>query len=207
MLLLVAGFCCKKDEYVPTDPATGTPITNLTVAGGDCYIAKIAQKNKDNAKNDNAFVIVRDTSFVPKRMTYYDSLTGKVDYDIQVTIKGDTVKLNTGEYFIIDKTTKMVKSFSTKADITDVTSDNQLYVYQYSTEGYLTRKLAYINGANTPTYESDYTYDNNHLLTGCILYAGAKKIKSLESVILHGPLVAFRLCKTLGLSRIKSVFK
>ncbi|MCW3088563.1 MAG: hypothetical protein JWQ78_1949, partial [Sediminibacterium sp.] len=32
-------------------------------------------------------------------------------------------------------------------------------------------------------FETNYTYDNNNLLTGCVLYAGSKKDKLLQTVI------------------------
>jgi hypothetical protein len=183
LLLLLFYACSKTPEFKETDPDTGEETTELTPPGGNCYIAKIAQKNKSSSAHDNAFIITRDAAFLPTKIGYYDSLTGKTDYEITIEVKGDTLKLNTGEYLVINSTTKQVLTLSTKSDIKDPLSDDMLYSYSYDAAGLLEKKLVYVNGSATATYQSEYTYDNNAQLTGCTLYAGNPKQKYFESTL------------------------
>jgi hypothetical protein len=180
-LLLYA--CGKTPEFKQTDPDTGEETTELTPPGGDCYIARIAQKNKNSSANDNAFIITRDAAFLPTKIGYYDSLTGKTDYEITIQVKGDTLKLSTGEYLVIDNAGKRVHTLFTKSDIKDPLSDDMLYKYSYDAAGLLEKKFTYVNGAATATYQTEYSYDNNSQLTGCILYAGSQKQKYFESTL------------------------
>jgi hypothetical protein len=168
----------------PTDPLTGAPVTNLTSTTGDCYISNIAQRNNNYSTNiDNALVISRDTAFQPTRLVYVDSLTNKNGSNITVNKINDSIALSTGEYFLLDKTSKQVVFFSSKADLTDPLSDNMQYRYIYNAAGYLIQKFIYFNSAALPTYETDYSYSSDNTLTGCVLYFGAKKLKFLESTI------------------------
>jgi hypothetical protein len=183
--LAFAAGCSKSTPFVETDPATGQPPVTLSQAGGDCLIVKISQKNNNGSNGDNAFEIKRDLSLNPQTISLYDSLKAKLEYNIQVTVKGDTLKLSTGEYFVINASTKLVVLFSTLSDISDPLSDKQVYQYVYDANGYLTKKYMYVNGSVAADYETNYSYDNNNLLTGCIMYAGSKKDKLVQSVLTY----------------------
>lgn len=177
--------CSKSAPFVDTDPETGLPPVPLTTTGGECLLTKIAQKNSGSGKADNAFEIKRDIALLAQNISSYDSLSHKLEYNIQLQTAGDTLKLSTGEYFIINKTTKLVDYFFTWSDLTDPASDKQVYQYMYNTEGYLAKKYLFVNGSATAQYETMYTYDNNFLLTGCTMYAGSKKDKLLETSLTY----------------------
>jgi hypothetical protein len=177
--------CLKSAPFTDTDPATGLPPVPLTSSTGECTLTKISQKNGGTSAADNVYQIKRDTILAANNISSYDSLRSKQEYNITVQIAGDTIKLSTGEYLIKDKTTKLISYFFTHADITDPTSDKQVYQYLYDAGGFLVKKYLYVNGATAPYYETIYSYDNNSLLTGCIVYAGSKKDKLLQSVITY----------------------
>lgn len=180
--MALAAGCTKSPPYVITDPATGLPPVALTTASGDCLITKITQKNKSANSADNAFEIKRDAALVASNISFYDSLANKSEYNIQLVTAGDTIRLSAGGYFILNSTTKLVSYFYTLADNTDPTSDKQVYQYLYDANGYLVKKYLFVNGASSPYYETNYTYNNN-LLSACVVYAGAQKVKLLESSI------------------------
>jgi hypothetical protein len=177
--------CLKSAPFTDTDPATGLPPVALTTSTGECMLSKISQKNSGTSGADNVYQIKRDTILAANNISSYDSLRSKLEYTITIQIAGDTIKLSTGEYLIKDKTTKLISYFFTHADITDPTSDKQVYQYLYDAGGFLVKKYLYVNGATAPYYETIYSYDNNSLLTGCIVYAGSKKDKLLQSVITY----------------------
>ena len=179
---IVAG--CNK-SFVETDPATGTsPVSLTSTSTGSCSVINISQKNKDYGNVDNSFQVTRDTNFIPTRMRLYDSLAGKSDYDINVFLSGDSMLLSTGEYLLRDPVTKLIKVLSTKSDIYDPNSDDKLCLYFYNTQGYLIKKQIFLNGSSYPSYETTYGYDNN-LLTGCVVTAGANKLKLIESTLAY----------------------
>jgi hypothetical protein len=177
--------CSKSAPFVNTDPETGLPPVTLTTTGGECLVTKITQKNSGSTKSDNAFEIKRDLSLLAQNISSYDSLSKKVDYNIQVQTKGDTLKLSTGEFFILNKTTKQVDYFFTWSDLTDPNADLQVYQYIYDADGYLSKKYMFLNGSTTAQYETNYSYDKNFLLTACVLYAGSKKDKLLETTLTY----------------------
>jgi hypothetical protein len=185
ILICFIVLSCSKSEFRETDPATGEPVTDLTTANGECYLIKIAQKNRSSTSIDNAVEMQRSgASFTTDRILAYDSLTGKTEYNIQVRISNDSILLSNGQYFLVNAQTKLVNVFHTKADPADATSDDQDYQYFYDAQGYLVKKLLYINGSATAFYQTDYTYTAG-ILTGCILYGGSQKIKLLESVLTY----------------------
>ena len=188
-MIAMAG-CLKSPPFQNIDPGTGLPPANLTSVSGDCLITKIAQKNGGTSGADNVYQILRDTAMTAKSISSYDSLKKKFDYTIQLQFSADTVKLSTGEYFLRDKTSQLIKYLITKADITDPSSDNQLYQYLYDANGYLVKKYLFVNGSSIPFYETNYSYDNNYLLAGCVVYAGSKKDKLLQSAISYDMSVA-----------------
>lgn len=177
--------CSKSAPFVNTDPETGQPPVTLTTTGGECLVTKITQKNSGTTKADNAFEITRDLTLLAKNISSYDSLSHKIEYNIQLQTAGDTLKLSTGEYFIINKTTKLVEAFFTWSDLTDPNADSQVYQYIYNADGYLSKKYLFVNGSSTAQYETNYNYDVNSLLTGCVLYAGSKKDKLLETTLTY----------------------
>ncbi len=184
VLLVLTLVHCKKTDETPVDPLTGAPLTNLTTADGNCYVSNIAQRNNNYSSNtDNAFSITRDVSYQPTRLLYVDSLTNKNGFDITVNKLDDSIAMSSGEYFLLDKNSKQVMFFSSKADRNDPLSDKMQYKYAYNTSGYLIQKLVFVNSSSLPTYQTDYTYMQDSILTGCTMYFGAKKSKFLESVI------------------------
>ncbi len=102
---------------------------------------------------------------------------------MKLQVSGDSVKLSSGEYIILDKITKQVKYFATKTDLSDPGSDNELFEYLYNMAGYLVTKRTYVNGASTPSYETVYGYDNNNLLVKCTMYTAVGREKILESTL------------------------
>lgn len=109
-------------------------------------------------------------------------MAGKVDFDINVTVNGDTVNLSTGEWILIDKSTKLVTTLFTKTDITDPSSDDKLCLYFYNSQGLLVKKQIFLNGSTEPSFETNYQYDKS-LLISCIVTAGTNKIKLIESTL------------------------
>ena len=177
--LIVSG--CSK-SFIETDPITGVSPVNLTTSTGTCAVIRISQKNRDYNNTDNAFMITRDTAFMATHLQAYDSLAGKVDFDINVTVNGDTVNLSTGEWILIDKSTKLVTTLFTKTDITDPSSDDKLCLYFYNSQGLLVKKQIFLNGSTEPSFETNYQYDKS-LLISCIVTAGTNKIKLIESTL------------------------
>jgi hypothetical protein len=180
--MMVAILSCGKSTFEITDPETGEPPVPMTSDSGQCHLIKIMQRNKSKTQNDNVFLMERNASFVTSRISYYDSLTGKMDFTVTTSYSGDTIILNTGEYLVTDKTTGYVRFLYTRSDFSDPGSDEHLYEYIYNAAGYLSRKLVYINGSGAPAYQTNYNYENG-LLTDCVLYTGAQKNKFLESTI------------------------
>lgn len=193
VMVMLAWACSKPNPVDPTpnppnpnppttpveiDPSTGKPTPTLTTATGECNIIKIAQKN--GSGGDNAYEIKRDVSLNPTSISSYDSLLKKVDYNITVQKVGDSIALSTGEYFLLDASTKQVKYFSTRSDLQDPNSDKQLFQYSYDANGYLVKKLQFINGATVADYETNYTYSGG-VLTTCTVLAGSKKTVLLQS--------------------------
>jgi hypothetical protein len=181
MAALIAGSCTKSPEFVDTDPATGQPTVALTTETGDCNVVKISQKN-GNSGADNAFEIKRNATLIAQSISSYDSLLKKLDYNITLQTVGDSIRLSTGEYFLLDKATKQVVFFSTHADLQDPNSDKQVFQYSYDTNGYLIKKLQFINDAANADYETNYVYVNG-VLKSCTVLAGSKKDVLLQSVL------------------------
>ena len=178
--LIVSG--CSK-SFTETDPTTGTiPVSLTTTTTGTCAIIRISQKNRDYNNTDNAFLVTRDTAFLATHLQSYDSLAGRVDFDINITVNGDTVNLSTGEWLLIDKSTKLVTTLFTKSDITDSSSDDKLCLYFYNSQGLLVKKQIFLNGSTEPSFETNYQYDKS-LLISCIVTAGTNKIKLIEATL------------------------
>ena len=177
--IFVSG--CSK-SFTETDPVTGESPVSLTTSTGTCSVIRISQKNRDYANTDNSFSVKRDTSFFATNLLSYDSLSGKVDFDINVNINGDTVNLSTGEWLLIDKSTKLVKTFFTKSDITDPNSDDKLCLYFYNSQGLLVKKQIFLNGSTEPSFETNYQYDKS-LLVSCLVTAGTAKTKLIEATL------------------------
>jgi hypothetical protein len=188
--IFIAG-CSKPDPVTPPDPPPPPPVieqppVDLAPPGGDCQLLKISQKNNSSGADDNVYEIQKaGIQANPTGIVYTDNLKSKNNYSLTIRTAGDTLSLSTGEYFLINPGTKLVRYFVTRSDLSDPLSDKQVWEYVYNANGYLVKKYGYINNAATPLYESNYTYDNNNLLTGCTMYVGSKRDRLLQTTFTY----------------------
>lgn len=159
-------------------PSTGTIISSKS-----CSVTSISRYNAGNNKSEYAMTVFYDYINRPTRMILYDSLRKIKEYEAAFDYQSDAIKISQDESFKIDPTTQQIKSFITKSDLSNPKSDDYIYEYQYNDSGYLIVKNLYINGSVNPVYKTTYSYNNNNLLTSCLMILASSNIKILESTI------------------------
>ncbi len=163
-----------------TPTTTSVPV----VVAKTCAVLSISRFN-NGAKSDYAMTVFYDYVNRPVRMVLYDSLRKVKDYEASFVYQSDAIKIDQYQSFKIDPTTQQIRTFTTKYDLANPKSDDYVYEYLYNDSGYLTVKNLYINGAKTPTYKTNYVYDNNYLLTGCTMVLASSNLKILESTVTY----------------------
>ena len=183
MTLLIG--CPKNGDTPAPPPNPPSPPTPPNPTPKTCIISGIFQQNS-GPKPEFALLITYNSSLNPTRISAYDSATNRQLFVANLTYGStDSIRIDAHQYIKLDAS-KRVTAFFTKSDMTDPQgSDNYRYEYIYNTEGFLITKNLYINGANSPTYVTTYTYSNG-LLTSCLMVvasAGNKKV--LEATLTY----------------------
>jgi hypothetical protein len=180
-ILLILGCGKSGDTPVPTPPTPPTPPTTPKT----CIISGISQQNS-GSKSEFSLNIQYDGNLNPIKIGVYDSSLNIRLLDANLTyVTSDSVRLDPYQYFKLDAS-KRVVVFVTKEDMTVPTlSDNYRFEYKYSSDGYLTTKLLYINGSTTPQYTTDYSYSNGLLISCSMTASTAGNKKVLESTLTY----------------------
>ncbi len=159
------------------------PTAGTVVSSKSCSVTSMSRFNAGNNKSDYAMTVFYDFVNRPVRMILYDSLRKVKEYEASFVYQSDAIKIDQYQFFKIDPTTQQIRTFITKSDLSNPKSDDYIYEYQYNDSGYLIVKYIYINGSSNPVYKTTYSYDNNNLLTSCLMILASSNIKILESTI------------------------
>ncbi|MFO0448569.1 MAG: hypothetical protein ACK52I_07885 [Pseudomonadota bacterium] len=180
-ILLILGCGKSGDTPAPTPPTPPTPPPTPKT----CIISSISQQNS-GSKSEFSLNIQYDGNLNPIKIGVYDSSLNVKLLDANLTyVTSDSVRLDPYQYFKLDAS-KRVVVFVTKEDIKVPTlSDNYRFEYKYSSDGYLTTKLLFINGSNTPQYTTDYSYSNGLLVSCSMTASTAGNKKVLESTLTY----------------------
>lgn len=179
ILFLITG-CSKSDSPGSTNTgggSTGNP------NNANCLITTISQVNNRNS-TESSLSVVYDNNLDIVKLTVYDSVHKIKNFGVDfIYITADSIRLD-GERYMIRDANKRITRFVTKSDVANSSqADRYVFEYKYNSDGYLSKKELFINGASKANFETVYSYTNNNL-TGCVMTtpsAGNRKV--LESTL------------------------
>ncbi len=178
LIILTVFISCSKD-FVLTDPQTGQePVALASSTNQTCEISEIKQINANVDYNKLTFS--RDNNNLTLSLNYFDFITKKTVYNIQLQNAGDTVRVDAYNWFVKDRTTHNVIKYVTIDTTGNVMGDLVTYLYKYDPNGLLLTKQAYFNQTISPDFITNYTYSNGNIIAAT-LFAKDGKTKILES--------------------------
>lgn len=178
LLILTALISCGKD-FVLTDPQTGQePVPLASNTNQICEISEIKQINGNVDYSKLNFN--RDNNNLTLSLNYFDFITNKTVYNIQLQNSGDTVRVDAYNWFVKDRTTHNVIKYFSIDTVGNTIGDAITYVYRYDTNNLLVSKQTFYNQTSIPDFTTNYTYSNGNLIA-CSLFAKDGKTKLLES--------------------------
>ena len=114
------------------------------IIGDNCKVNQII--TADSLTGLGLFSIY--TRFTPlgdaDKVEVYDSISGSMQYQTTIQYKGDTARVSSTEYFLLDAN-KRVRGFHS-IDFSGGTPDTLRYVYNYDANGYLLNKELFLSG-------------------------------------------------------------
>ena len=168
-LLLLAS--CKKEYsvengYDPNNPPLGT----------NCRLSRIIQADSATGIGLGSFSTVFDANFLGTSVVIYDSIQGSAQFTANLSYRGDTIHVDTNEYFLLGAN-KRALSFHSHQDPADSTSPSLDFVYSYDGSGYMVQKEIFVHGVGVPAVRFTYTWANGNLVgvVGNVVFPGQEQ--------------------------------
>ena len=171
ILSLAMLASCKKEYSVENgyDP-------NNPPLGANCRLNRITQADSATGVGLGSFSTSFDANFLATRVSIFDSIQNAVQFSANLTHSGDTIHVDTNEYFLLGSN-KRALSFHTHQDPADSTSPSLDFVYNYDGSGYMTKKEVFVHGVPTPAVRFTYTWANGNLVgvEGNVVFPGQEQ--------------------------------
>ena len=159
----VLGFfleSCEKDRSLETGLLSSDP----SLIGNDCRISKISYADSATSIPLGSIAATINSSDNVTDITKFDSLGMVIDFDVVPVYSGDTVFINSREFFIRNSITGQVKTFRGATDPTDPTSATFDVLYSYNADNNLVNKsFSYTLTPATIYKDVTYTYTGANL--------------------------------------------
>jgi len=156
-LILFFFYGCRKEKSIESGDK------NPIFIGTNCRINQVLTVDSLTGIGYEAHNAFFDAAGKPSSTELYDSLSNSVFFGSIFTYRGDTVFLNSGQYFVNDATTGRVKEFKGLLDPTDPLSDTVRMTFNYDASGYLIKREYYFFNIPIPFLRSTYSYSNGNL--------------------------------------------
>lgn len=157
LFLLLFILACRKEKSIDTGDY------NPVFIGNNCRISQVLTIDSFAGIGFEAHNAFFDAAGKPTGTELYDSLTNSPYFTSAFTYRGDTVFVDSRQYFINDATTGRVKEYKGLEDPSDPFSDSIRITFTYNASGYLTKKEYYLFNIPIPLLRSTYTYSNGNL--------------------------------------------
>jgi hypothetical protein len=146
--------CTKELSQETADPTT-PPL------GNDCQVNLVV--DVDSASGVGTFSrfvqFNQDGQAVGAR--FYDSINNVAFLETTITYRGDTMRINPSEYFLLDAT-KRVQSYVSLDGASNI-ADKLTIRYSYDGAGYLVSRELFLDNATVPEYLYTYSWTNGDL--------------------------------------------
>jgi len=134
------------------------------IIGADCRISKIAYSDSASGVSIGSIGATINSADVVTDITKFDSLTLTIDFNDVPQYFTDTVAIDADQYFLMDLSTKRIKSFHGLIDPTLPGSPEFDIDYVYDAAGYLVNKFySYSLLPGVPYQQVTYTYSGGNL--------------------------------------------
>ena len=134
------------------------------IIGADCRISKIAYSDSASGVSIGSIGATINSADVVTDITQFDSLTLTIDFNDVPQYFTDTVAIDADQYFLMDLSTKRIKSFHGLIDPTLPGSPEFDIDYVYDAAGYLVNKFySYSLLPGVPYQQVTYTYSGGNL--------------------------------------------
>lgn len=157
LFVILSFYGCKKEKSI--ESADKNPV----FIGSNCRIKQVLTVDSLTGIGFEAHNAFFDAAGISTGTELFDSLSSSLYFGSVFTYHGDTVFVNSGEYFVNDAATGRVKEFKGLIDRSDPLSDTVQITFSYNTTGYLVKKDYYFFGVTEPLLRSTYTYSNGNL--------------------------------------------
>lgn len=172
--LMLFNIACSKKNPAPISPQTSSKTCRLVgieqphQAGKPVYSLTLAYNGNQ-----------------PQSLSIFDSLNNTRIHEANFTMPTpDSILIDPYQYLILDQE-KRVVVFVTRANVNlPNNTDTYRYQYTYNADGYLSKKTLYVNGSNLAYSQTNYTYNNNLLVT-CEMSIGSVHLKVVESTLTY----------------------
>ncbi len=161
-IIIAAIFSSCQKEY---SSENGGDSGGGVIIGADCRISKIAYSDSASGTSIGSIGATINSSDVVTDITKFDSLTLTIDFNAVPQYFADTVAIDADQYFIIDLTTKRIKSFHGLIDPTVPGSPEFDIAYVYDAAGFLINKFySYTLLPGVPYQQVTYSYTGGNLV-------------------------------------------
>lgn len=155
-IAVASVYSCSKEYSVENSGNINDPL----IVGANCRINKIAFVDSTTGiglASVSASIDPFDRTF---QVIRFDSLSGTIDFQSDLTYFTDTVYINPDEYFLMDLTSKRIKRLHGLIDPTVPSSPQFDADYSYDAAGYLVQKSYSLTSLPGVPYSIvNYTYD------------------------------------------------
>jgi len=136
------------------------------IIGADCRISKIAYSDSATGVSIGSIGATINAADVVTDITKFDSLTLTIDFNNVPQYFTDTIAIDADQYFLMDLSTKRIRSFHGLIDPTVPGSQEFDIDYVYDAAGYLINKFYSYSlppGPGIPYQQVTYTYSGGNL--------------------------------------------
>jgi hypothetical protein len=134
------------------------------IIGADCRISKIAYSDSAKGTGIGSIGATINSADVVTDITKFDSLTLTIDFNNVPQYFADTIAIDPDQYFLMDLTSKRIRSFHGLLDPTLPGSPEFDIDYVYDAAGYLINKFySYSLLPGIPYQQVTYTYTSGNL--------------------------------------------
>ncbi len=139
--------------------------TNSNIVGSDCRISKIVYTDSLSGFALGSIAAIINSNDQSTSITDFDSLSNSVNTVSSPLYIGDTVFINSDEYFVQNAASKRIVKFHGLQDPFNSGSPKIDVDYVYDASGYLIQKLySYFLFSGAPYAQVDYVYAGGNLI-------------------------------------------
>jgi len=157
---VVVLVSCQKEYSTENGGDSGGGV----IIGADCRISKIAYSDSATGVSIGSIGATINSADVVTDITKFDSLTLTIDFNNVPQYFTDTIAIDADQYFLMDLTTRRIKSFHGLIDPTLPGSPEFDIDYVYDAAGFLVNKFySYSLLPGVPYQQVTYTYSGGNL--------------------------------------------